>query len=278
MYEWNDCDGRLVGVGPGYGLVCKWGSRAGMELCRAPRSRNLDHYRYRHADVGGTPATAQATVQANAAAVAVAPSGGNICAAYGFSKTIRSTWDWASNSGHRIDTYVTSDTDGGMGLGTNGILVVDFVPTGPSDSIPNLALVSATGFPAPNMTNVLTVAISTSPCTLYADSPGSATDTSPTVPFGVGAVPHYWASGTRNGGVSHARSALLHQRGRARRMSTPIRRMEPQHAFRGGPTIPIATFDWSSQSLPGTDASAGFPLGPCFGWGPFVWGGADRAA
>lgn len=144
-----------------------------------------------------TPATAQAAVQANAASLGGGgpPGTGNICAEYGFSKTIRSTWDWGSNSHHRVDTYVSGDTAGGTGIGTNGILVVDFVPTGPSDGSPNLATISATGFPSPNMTNMLTVAISTSPCTLTAPVPGSATDTSPTVSFGVGAVPHYWATG-----------------------------------------------------------------------------------
>jgi len=140
---------------------------------------------------GGGAATQ--SVQVNA--VTVAPSGGNICAANGFSKTIRSTWDWASNSAHSIDTYVASDTDGGVGLGPNGIVVIDFVPTGPVDVNPNLAVISATGYPAPNMTNVLTASISTSPCTLYASAPGAASDTSPTLVYGVGAVPVYWATG-----------------------------------------------------------------------------------
>ena len=148
---------------------------------------------------GGPTVTAQAAVQVNAAAVpVVAGSGGNICAAYGFAKTIRSTWDWTSNSGHSLDTYITSDTDGGVGLGPNGILVVDFVPTGPNDNVPNIALISATGYPAPNMTNVLTVAISTSPCTLYAENPGSASDTSPTVTYGVGAVNRFWTGQTQD--------------------------------------------------------------------------------
>jgi len=140
----------------------------------------------------GTGASTQ-SVQVNA--VTAAPSGGNICAAYGFTKTIRSTWDWASNSAHHIDTYVTSDTDGGVGLGTNGILVVDFVATGPLDSVPILGFLDAIGYPAPNMGNMLTAAISTSPCMLYADDPGSATDNSPTLSYGVGAVPHFWSTG-----------------------------------------------------------------------------------
>jgi hypothetical protein len=143
---------------------------------------------------GATPTTT--AVQVNA--VTVAPSGGNICAAYGFSKTIRSTWDWASNSSHSLDTYVTPDTDGGVGIGTNGIVVVDFVATAPLDTTPHIGWASATGYPAPNMLNQLTISISTSPCTLYAPSPGSATDQSPFVTFGVGAVNGGWASGPQD--------------------------------------------------------------------------------
>ena len=91
-----------------------------------------------------TPATAQAAVQANAASVGGGgPPGnpgnsGNICAQYGFDKTIRSTWDWASNAHIAIDTYVSPDTTGGSGIGTNGILVVDFIATGRWDGAPTL--------------------------------------------------------------------------------------------------------------------------------------------
>jgi hypothetical protein len=158
-------------------------------------------------------------------------SGGNICAAYGFAKTIRSTWDWTSNSGHSIDTYITSDTDGGVGLGPNGILVVDFVPTGPPDNLPNIALISAHGYPAPNMTNVLTVAISTSPCTLYADEPRLCDPiTSPTVSFGVGAVT---ASGRAHStAVSLTPGVRYYINVAGATVSPPIRPTALQRAFR----------------------------------------------
>jgi hypothetical protein len=93
--------------------------------------------------------------------------------------------------------------------------VVDFVPTGPADTIPNIAWISATGYPAPNMTNQLTVAISTSPCMLYAESPGSATDTSPTLTYGVGAVTSGWASGPQDVSLTPGVRYYINVAGRA---------------------------------------------------------------
>ena len=44
----------------------------------------------------------------------------------GFNKTIVVNWDWSNGSLAKIDTWQTQN-----GLGTNGILVVPFIPTGP---------------------------------------------------------------------------------------------------------------------------------------------------
>lgn len=99
----------------------------------------------------------------------------------GFSNCLVSHWEWATHD------KITVDTSALGGIGPNGILVVTFTPNLPYDDN-NLALISATGYPAPNMSNALTVCVSDQPCLLYADEPGTATDTSPTVVYGVGAV------------------------------------------------------------------------------------------
>lgn len=112
----------------------------------------------------------------------------DIARAAGFDKVIVRQWDWSA------EVKVTIDTAWQGGIGTNGILVVPFIPTGPADNN-NLAVMSATGYPAPNMGNALTVAISETPCCLYAPEPGTATDTSPTLQYGVGQVATYWATG-----------------------------------------------------------------------------------
>lgn len=119
----------------------------------------------------GPAATAQALVTVGGVA------GGLSCP--GFAKTILVNWDWASGM-TKVDTFYTQN-----GLGTNGILVVPFIPTGPANNV--LAQISATGYPSPSMENDQTLAISSQPCDLVglvkSESP------SPTVRYVVGTSP-----------------------------------------------------------------------------------------
>lgn len=103
----------------------------------------------------------------------------------GFQKVIHYVWDWSQRD------KITLDTASMGGIGPKDILIVSFVPNGPVDNN-NLASISATGFPSPNMGNMLTVCLSETPGTLYAPEPGTATDTSPTVTYGVGTVERYF--------------------------------------------------------------------------------------
>jgi hypothetical protein len=136
---------------------------------------------------GPSAVTTQASVQANAAVA----GGTNLCAAQGFSKTIFYKWDWAGAQPSHLDTVYLADMAGGSGLGTNGILVVEFTPNGPAD-FNNVSSISATGYPAPNLINTLTMAVSTQPCDLGAPWPASSSSTSPSVAYGVGTVVKPW--------------------------------------------------------------------------------------
>jgi hypothetical protein len=77
----------------------------------------------------------------------------------GYSRTVVVNWDWSNGSLVKIDTWVTQN-----GLGTNGILVVPFIPTGPADNV--MAQLSVTNYPAGQMVNTKRLAISTQPCDL----------------------------------------------------------------------------------------------------------------
>jgi hypothetical protein len=100
----------------------------------------------------------------------------------GFSKTLFVPWDWASSLNH-VDTYVTQS-----GLGTNGILVIPFTPTGPADNI--VVQLSATNYPAGNMLNTKRLSISTTPCDLNPPEAASAvTGTTPSLSYVVGTAP-----------------------------------------------------------------------------------------
>ena len=77
----------------------------------------------------------------------------------GYSKTVVVNWDWGNSSLTKIDTWQTQN-----GLGTNGILVVPFIPTGNADNI--VAQLSVTNYPASQMVNTKRLAISTQPCDL----------------------------------------------------------------------------------------------------------------
>jgi len=125
------------------------------------------------------------------------PSGtNNLCAQYGFSKTIYYNWDWSGAQVSKLDTISMSDMAGGAGLGTNGILVVAFTPNFPAD-LNNLSAISVTGYPSPNMTNYLTLAISEQPCDLNPPAPAASTSSSATVAYGIGKVPVYWSTGAK---------------------------------------------------------------------------------
>jgi hypothetical protein len=121
------------------------------------------------------------------------PPGAVSCASQGFAKTIFYNWDWAGNVTH-LDTAFMTDTSGGAGLGTNGILVVAFTPTSPAD-VNNLTSISASGYPSPNMGNNLTLAISTRACDLNPAAFATSTSSGPTLRYGVGSVPTSWISG-----------------------------------------------------------------------------------
>jgi hypothetical protein len=137
----------------------------------------------------GATSQARASVTANAP---VAAGGTNLCAAQGFSKTIFYNWDWAGAQVSHLDTASMNDMAGGQGLGTNGILVVAFTPNGPAD-LDNPTTASATGYPAPNLINYLTLAVSTQPCVLYNEvAAGSSSSTTPTVQYAVGTVTRPW--------------------------------------------------------------------------------------
>ena len=145
MLEWNAYAGRLVGAGTGrlhrklYGHVWKRrGHELRIELGGAPGGRILDHYRHAYADChAGNGAGRRSGKRSVAWRRRTSRN----------RKYLRRVWllqDHQIHLGlgielaHRVDTYVTGDTAGGMGIGTNGILVVDFVPTGPFDSTPTL--------------------------------------------------------------------------------------------------------------------------------------------
>lgn len=143
-------------------------------------------------NVSSTSGT-QSQVQASVQATASSGGGGSTisCAAQGFSKTLVYNWNWATTTQVTLDTYSMADTAGGIGLGANGILVIPFVPTTPADT-DNLSFVDAIGYPAPNQTNVMTLAISTVPCDLSAPNPASSVSYAPTVTYGVGTVTPPW--------------------------------------------------------------------------------------
>jgi len=121
------------------------------------------------------------------------PPGAVSCASQGFAKTIFYNWDWTGNVTH-LDTAFMTDTSGGAGLGTNGILVVAFTPNSPAD-VNNLTSISASGYPSPNMGNNLTLAISTRACDLNPAAFATSTSSGPTLRYGVGSVPTSWISG-----------------------------------------------------------------------------------
>ena len=103
------------------------------------------------------------------------------CAAQGFSKTLVVPWNWATSIA-QIDTWANT------GMGTNGILVVPFTPTGPAD-VNNLSAVSASSYPAGQVVAPITVSISSTPCELYAPAPGTAKGIDAVkVKYGVGTV------------------------------------------------------------------------------------------
>jgi hypothetical protein len=100
----------------------------------------------------------------------------------GFSKTLFVNWDWASTLS-RVDTYVTQG-----GIGTNGILVIPFIATGPADNI--AVQLSATNYPASQMINTKRLAISRTPCDLNPPEPASAvTGSTPSLSYVVGTAP-----------------------------------------------------------------------------------------
>jgi hypothetical protein len=123
----------------------------------------------------------------------------NLCAAQGYSKTIYYDWDWNAAPIGQIDTAYMTDQAGGQGVGTNGILVVAFTATAPTDPYDATLVpsVRATGYPAPNLINQLTLAVSTQPCQLHVPAPGTSTATGPTVKYWVGTVPTYWTTGQK---------------------------------------------------------------------------------
>ena len=124
----------------------------------------------------GGDAAAQASVQVG---------GGEVisCAAQGFSKTIVYNWNWGSSQG-TIDSFNLSG-----GMGTNGILVVPFTPTGPEDGL--YAALQVVGYPGTHNTTVKrTMTISTQPCVLYEKAPMiTGTGATVTLYYGMGALP-----------------------------------------------------------------------------------------
>jgi hypothetical protein len=123
----------------------------------------------------------------------------NLCAAQGFSKTIYRAWNWATEGNLVLDTVTMKDQAGGTGIGTNGILVVEFTPTSPAD-VDNLARISVTEYPGNSVVTQRTLAISTQPCDLVGLVPGPATNTtSPKLDYGVGTVTNSAFSGKPKG-------------------------------------------------------------------------------
>jgi hypothetical protein len=169
-----------------------WGSGGGSNNVTLP-SAGIWTLRANVTSSTGASAQAQASVQVNAV---VGGGGTNLCAAQGYAKTIFYNWDWSGGPVSRLDTLYMSDMAGGTSLGTNGILVVAFKPTGPAE-FNNITAVSATGYPAPNMINNLTLAISTQPCDLNPPAPAVSSSTTPSVSYAVGTVPTYWSTGAK---------------------------------------------------------------------------------
>ena len=106
----------------------------------------------------------------------------------GFTKTLVVNWDWASSLS-KVDTYQTQG-----GLGTNGILVIPFTPTGPADNVE--VKFSAANYPAANMVNTKRLAISTQPCDLNPSEPASvASGSTPSLAYVIGTAPVNFING-----------------------------------------------------------------------------------
>ena len=132
----------------------------------------------------GTGQSASRSVQVGAVV------GGLSCP--GFAKTLFVNWDWASSLS-KVDTYTTQG-----GLGTNGILVIPFTPTGPADNV--MVQLSATNYPASNMVNSKRLAISTQPCDLNPSAAGAtAQGSSPSLSYVVGTAPVNFINGQPTG-------------------------------------------------------------------------------
>jgi len=106
----------------------------------------------------------------------------------GFTKTLVVNWDWESSLA-KVDTWQTQG-----GLGTNGILVIPFTPTGPADNVD--VKFQATNYPAAQMVNTKRLAISTQPCDLNPSAPASiASGTTPSLTYVVGTAPVNYING-----------------------------------------------------------------------------------
>jgi hypothetical protein len=147
------------------------------------------------ADVTGPTASASAT-----AVVSVSQAGVN-CASQGFAKTIYYKWDFSVPGQpvpQSLDTLYLPDITGSKGgLGTNGILVVEFTPTAPANPgtgsipYPYMSQISVTPYPAGSSSLTPWVAISTTPCDFTAPFPGSLPGSSSgsfTMKYGIGPV------------------------------------------------------------------------------------------
>jgi hypothetical protein len=129
------------------------------------------------------------------------PGNTNLCAPQGFAKTIYYKWDWAAFPS-KIDTQSMTDMAGALGIGPNGILVIEFTPTEPhnpgtgTNPYPYMSHVDVTPYPggAGRPTNV-TLAISTAACDLNPPAPATGTSSSMSMPYGVGPVQIPWATG-----------------------------------------------------------------------------------
>ena len=111
----------------------------------------------------------------------------------GFDKVIYYKWDWALQI-PPLDTVSMKATNGTSGLGTNGILVVEFTPTLPvntgvgTDPFPYTSQITVTPYPGTSVVNPTTLAISTIPCDLNPPAPGMVIGSSANLLYGIGPV------------------------------------------------------------------------------------------
>ena len=189
-----------------------------------------------------------------------------VCRVPGFAKTLVVNWDW----GRRLSKVDTCQTQGG--LGTNGILVVPFTPTGPADNT-SLVPISATNYPAATWSTPRDWRFRPNPAISTRPAAGAVSAATPSVYYAVGTAPVSPINGKPMGRIPHAGRAVLHQYCGANRRNQRQSRAGRQSCVPAGArSIRIASFVFRYKSRPDTDRSFGLHACPGFGRGSFVLG------